>query len=675
MRDFTFKHRPDIDGLRAVAVLLVVLYHVGVPGITGGFVGVDVFFVISGYLITSLLVLEAETHGRISLSDFYARRVRRLFPALMIVMLVTVALGAVFLLPVFGEQTKLVKSAVATSLYLSNFYFWEYTGNYFDGPAELEPMLHTWSLAVEEQFYLFWPLLIISVMVVCRPGSAVFRRNVGIAMAVILVLSFAASVWSTAAYPRAAYYLMPSRAWQFAVGGLIAAVPSGNRDGNTLAGAFLSLLGLLTVVWSAIHLTAKSPFPGLNALAPTLGAGAVILGGLLNPTSVAARLLAIRPMVFIGLLSYSWYLWHWPLLSIAKSAALQAHDLPRDALLGAAAFVAAAITYYVVENPVRYRRPGPFARTKSTLWAGAAISVIMLAAAAGLGASAKFVAGRESRYLEASRAQRDEPPLRKDCHYHVPFQGLAERTRCTLGDPQNIQAILWGDSHADHLSSLMQAYAKEHPQGGILQRSFSSCRPFGSEAADILMQNDSCMQFNEVVKTEIADLQAKGMNGVVISAMWNAVVLNDPIRRPLAEPADGPLTIAEKGELTALALDRVVSGLEAQGLRVLIIAPTHVMPRRVPQCLARHDIEACSKDRASIEKIRKETMVALRQVAAAHPDSVRIWDPIDELCDDRLCLAQRGETIMYTDNHHLTARAARELLPAAEADLLWVVGK
>ncbi len=674
MRDVALKHRPDIDGLRAVAVLLVVLYHVGVPGITGGFIGVDVFFVISGYLITSLLVLEAEAHGRISLSDFYARRVRRLFPALMIVVLVSLALGAVFLLPVFGEQAKLVKSAMATSIYLSNFYFWKYTGNYFDGPAELEPMLHTWSLAVEEQFYLFWPLLIIGVTLLCRPGSARFRRNVGIAMAAILVLSFAVSLWSTTANPREAYYLMPSRAWQFAVGGLIAVVPLGKNDSHTSAGAFLTLIGLVMIVWSATHLTAKSPFPGLNALAPTLGAGAVIGGGLLNPNSLAARLLTIRPMVWIGLLSYSWYLWHWPLLSITKSAALQARDLPRDALIGAAALVAAAITYYVVENPIRYRRPGPFSRTRTTLWAGAVISVVMLTAAAGLGASAKFISSRESRYVSASSAHRDEPPLRKDCHYHVPFRGMAERSRCTFGDPQNIQAILWGDSHADHLSGLMQAYAKEHPPGGFIQRSFSACRPFGSEAADILPQNDSCKQFNEVVKAEIADLRTKGMKGVVLSAMWTAVVLVDPLRRPTAGSVDGPLTIPEKVELTAQALGRVVSGLEAQGLRVLIIAPTQVMPRLVPQCLARHGIEACSADRASFEKLRGDAMAALRKVAAAHPDSVRIWDPIDELCDDRLCLAQRGDTIMYTDDLHLTTQAARELLPAAEADLLWLVG-
>ena len=675
MRDSTFTHRPDIDGLRAVAVLLVVLYHVGVPGITGGFVGVDVFFVISGFLITSLLVLEAETRGRISLSDFYARRVRRLFPALMVVVLVTLLLGAIWLLPVFGEQTKLAKSAIATSIYLSNFYFWKFTGNYFDGPAELEPLLHTWSLAVEEQFYLFWPLLIIGVVAFCRPDSPRFRRNVGLAMLVLLVLSLGVSVWSTENHPRAAYYLMPSRAWQFAVGGVLAVILPAEKNAYPRAGAALAALGLVLIVWSAMSLTSKSSFPGFNALAPTLGTAAVIGGGYLNQSSVAARVLTLRPMVFVGLLSYSWYLWHWPLLSITRASALQAHDLPRDALIGLVAFVAATITYYVVENPIRFKRPGPFAATRSTLWTGAAISVVTAVAAVGLAAGAKFVGSNQERYVAADLAFRDDPPLRKDCHYEEPFDGLADRSRCTFGDATAIEAILWGDSHADHLSGLMQAFVEKGPARGIMQRSFSSCRPFGSEAADILRQGDACMEFNELVKAEIAELRAKGMKGVVLSSMWSAVVGNDPLQRPSTASGQGPLTAAEKVELTAQALDRAVAGLEAEGLRILIVAPTHIMPRLVPQCLARHSVEDCSGHRDTIEALRQPAMQALRKVAASHPDSVRIWDPIDQLCDSRLCFAQRGGTIMFTDDLHITATAARQLLPAAEADLRWLIGQ
>ena len=317
------RYRPEIDGLRAVAVVLVVLYHVGVPGITGGFVGVDVFFVISGYLITSLLVLEAETRGRISLSSFYARRIRRLFPALMVVVLATLLLGAIWLLPVFSEQTDLAKSAIATAFYVSNVYFWLFTGDYFGAPAALEPLLHTWTLAVEEQFYLFWPLLIIGALRLGRIRQTDLKRDLLKAVAVLFVISFVIGVWQTAASPRAAFYLMPARAWEFAVGGIVALIlPREKRSAPTGAG-WLSAVGLLVIIGSAVYLDDKAPFPGFNALMPTLGACAVIAGGALNQKSLAVRFLTTRPMVLIGLWSYSWYLWHWPLLAISRANALQ----------------------------------------------------------------------------------------------------------------------------------------------------------------------------------------------------------------------------------------------------------------------------------------------------------------------------------------------------------------
>jgi hypothetical protein len=303
------------------------------------------------------------------------------------------------------------------------------------------------------------------------------------------------------------------------------------------------------------------------------------------------------------------------------------------------------------------------------------ISVVTAVAAVGLAAGAKLVGSKQERYAAADLAFRDDPPLRKDCHYEEPFDGLADRSRCTIGDATAIEAILWGDSHADHLSGLMQAFVAEGSARGVIQRSFSSCRPFGSEVSDILRQGNACMEFNELVKAEIADLRAKGLKGVILSSMWSAVVHNDPLRRPSPASTEGPLTTAEKVELTAQALGRVVAGLEAQGLRILIIAPTHIMPRLVPQCLARHSAEACSGLREPIEMLREPAMQALRKVAAAHPATVRIWDPIDQLCDSRLCWAQRGDTIMFTDDLHITATAARQLLPAAEADLRWLVGQ
>ena len=359
-----------------------------------------------------------------------------------------------------------------------------------------------------------------------------------------------------------------------------------------------------------------------------------------------------------------------------RASALQAHDLPRDALIGLGAFVAATITYYVVENPIRFKRIGPFAATRSTLWAGAVISVVTAVAAIGLGRQ------RQTRRQQAgtlrgcrSRISGTIRPSARTATTKSLSTDWADRSRCTLGDAAAIEAILWGDSHADHLSGLMQAFVADVHARGVMQRSFSSCRPFGSEAVDILRQGDACMEFNELVKAEIADLRAKGMKGVVLSSMWSAVVGNDPLQRSSTSTEQGPLTTAEKVELMTQALDRVVAGLEAQGLRTLIVAPMHIMPRLVPQCLARHSAEDCAGRREPIELLREPALQALRKVAAAHPDTVRIWYLIEQVCDSQLCFAQRGNTIMYTDDLHLTATAARQLLPAAEADLRWLVGR
>jgi len=667
-----FEHRPDINGLRAVAVLLVVLYHVGVPHITGGFVGVDVFFVISGYLITSLLVLEAERTGHISLADFYARRVRRLFPALMLVVLATLIMGAIWLLPVFGEQVNLAKSAIATSTYLSNVYFWIYTGGYFDGPADLEPLLHTWSLAVEEQFYLVWPLLVMGVVWWRRHDTAKLRSDLLKVIVLAAVVSLALCVWSTHVKPRQAYYLMPPRAWEFAIGGLLALLLPGREQRSRWGGSLLSACGLLAVVASAFYLDRRSSFPGFNALVPTLGAGAVIAGGVLNRQALGARFLTLKPMTVIGLLSYSWYLWHWPLLAITRAVALEKSSLPRDAALGAVALLAAALTYRFIENPVRTQRPGPFAKTWSTLGAGAAISIFMALCAAALGASTHYTS-KEPRYSQAMIASRDTPPLRKACHYDAPFKGLADRKQCTFGDPEHIEALLWGDSHADHLSGLMQAFVADQGAGGIMQRSFSSCRPLQAQAAEVAQLSPACVKFNAAVEQEISELAGRGLKGVVLSSMWNAFMHDMKFEPSSAFVAADRLSPEEKLRVLTQAVDATVTRLQAQGLRVLLVAPTHIMPRLVPECLARHKPEECAAVRTEVEERRQFALTALKHVQASHPDSVRLWDPLNAICGDRLCMASRDGTAMYTDDLHFSASEARHLLSSAEPDLLWLV--
>jgi peptidoglycan/LPS O-acetylase OafA/YrhL len=668
-----FEYKPHVDGLRAIAVLLVVLFHVGVPGIAGGFTGVDVFFVISGYLITSLLLVEARDTGRVDLLGFYARRVRRLFPALLVVVLATLGLGAVFLLPIFEEQSALAKSAIATALYLSNFYFWRFTGDYFGAPTDFEPLLHTWSLAVEEQFYFVWPLLVIAVLKLWAGPGADLRRRLGIALLALSVLSFALNLWLTHSQASAAFYLMPTRAWQFGAGGLLGLWLAGRPEIGPVPANAMAFSGLLAVIGGGLFLSERG-FPGAAALVPTLGATALIAGNTLNPAGLLARLLACGPLRFIGLVSYAWYLWHWPLLAIARASALQRQDLTRDLLIGAASFGFAVLTWWLVEQPVRRYRPGPFRATRGTLATGVAISAVIAVAAVGLAQSARYQAKADPRYAAAIHAKGDVPPRRKTCNHPLlhEFRGLPSVDACTSGNAGAVRAVLWGDSHADHLSGLLEAYAARRPERGLLQRTMSSCRTYGDDPAKKSAgMVRACEDFNVAVEDELGELKAQGLTGVIFSTMWISVFRNTAVMPNTL----GANTSPEYYAAAEAQLDAVITRLEAAGLRVLLVGPFHLMPHEVPQCLARHSEGDCAAPRERIEQQRAPSLAVIRRVAARHdPERVHVWDPADAVCDSAACPARRGDDVLYTDALHLTAAGARSLLQSASAQLDWVTG-
>ena len=257
-------YRPDIDGLRAIAILTVVACHVGVGGWSGGYVGVDVFFVISGYLITSLLVAEAKQHQRIDLWGFYARRVRRLLPALLTVVLGALLLGLIFLVSVDGEQQGLARSAVAALLFNANHYYWWTTGGYFDTPTALLPLLHLWSLSVEEQFYLIWPLGLIGLL--GRRSAHGFEQRVRVVLSVVVVVSFAFAIWLVSRNQSAAFYLMPARAWELALGAIVAVMPSPARARkiSRSSGRRLDLQDSGPSLWRLRLTIGRRYFPGLR---------------------------------------------------------------------------------------------------------------------------------------------------------------------------------------------------------------------------------------------------------------------------------------------------------------------------------------------------------------------------------------------------------------------------
>ena len=332
-------YRPEIDGLRAIAVVAVVLYHAGF-GFHAGLVGVDVFFVISGYLITSLLFRERETTGRINLTAFYARRVRRIVPALVVVVVATVIASAFKLSP-FGEIRQTAQSGAASLLFVANIFFQAHTGGYFDPSAERMPLLHLWSLGVEEQFYLLWPLGLIALL-----GS--LHKATFAIVGICGLVSLALTEFLIYGHPQAAFYQMPARFWELALGGLIALKPAGRLVDGRMPAAVGAMIVLAATLIPIGH------FPGIGALPAVFGAG-LLLYAIHGSSRLGwtGAVLRSRPMVFFGLISYSLYLWHWPLLALERATHAGQLSIELRAMICAISVVLAWLSCCFIERPLR----------------------------------------------------------------------------------------------------------------------------------------------------------------------------------------------------------------------------------------------------------------------------------------------------------------------------------
>ena len=341
------QYRPEVDGLRTLAVLPVILFHAGFETFSGGFVGVDVFFVISGYLITSIILVELAA-GHFTLARFYERRARRILPALIFVMFACIPFAWLWMSP--RELKDFAQSVVAVSLFGSNILFWVESG-YFNAAAELKPLLHTWSLAVEEQYYVLFPLFL---MLTWRLG----QRSTLIMLAAVAVLSLGFAEWSAHRYPDAAFYLLPFRMWELLLGAfaafLLAKMPHGLAESRPIQGQILAALGLLLIAYGVFTFDELTPFPGFNALPPAIGALLIILFAM--PRTHVGRLLATRPMVQIGLISYSAYLWHQPLFAFARLRSTHEPAAWLFTTLAAVSLILAYLTWRHIEWPFRDRR-------------------------------------------------------------------------------------------------------------------------------------------------------------------------------------------------------------------------------------------------------------------------------------------------------------------------------
>ena len=428
--------RPDIEGLRGVAVLLVVACHCGLGWCAGGFVGVDVFFVLSGYLITGLLAAEYRATSRIDLPVFFARRARRLLPNCTLVLVAVTLAAALIFAP--KEMAATGQAACAAALYISNVFFDITASDYFAPQVEGNPLLHTWSLGVEEQFYLVWPLLILF----AHRGAHALRRSI-----VVLVGSAAASfafcLIATRIAPTIAFFELPSRAWEFAAGGLLALVPlSRARSGMSWVSA-CGIVGLAMILGTAAVLRGGAGFPGFVVLLPVIGTLAALFAGSVTPRRGVSAVLSAAPLQFLGARSYSWYLWHWPFVVFAG---VLFPGITVYGKLGAAvaSLAVAALVYRLVERPVRQNRYFVGRPGLSLGIAGGAMA-LSIAASLGLVAFEQDQLRKDHRFQLISAATNDAGELPRSCFSAGPS---AEVKVCEFGAAASPAMVLFGDSHA-----------------------------------------------------------------------------------------------------------------------------------------------------------------------------------------------------------------------------------
>lgn len=625
-------YRADIDGLRAVAVLAVVLNHLSSSLVPGGFVGVDVFFVISGYLITRIISREIK-EGRFSFTHFYERRARRIFPALFAMLAGTLAAGYWLLLP--SDYLHALRAALATLGFASNILLWHQQSSYFDATdSKLDPLLHTWSLAVEEQFYLLFPIFLL----ICHRYWR--QRMVWVLLGCALV-SLAGAELVVKGNRNAVYFLSPFRAWELLAGSLLAygALPA---IGSRWLREALSAVGLAAILLACGLYRDATVFPGFTAMVPVLGAAAVIHAGSSGPTW-AGRLLQWRPLVYVGLISYSLYLWHWPLIVLVQYATgLEPPTVIRAALLMAASLLLASASYHFVEQPLRR---GTGWQPRRTLASSGALVLVL-----GLFCTIGMVLGGFPERFAAAVVSLDK--ARSPVIPYSQCSNLAPDTACLVGaGAGEPEMLLWGDSHlVSYAPALHEVLARRGQRALLLP--YPGCAPVFGAASSI---GAGCRDAQARVKAHL--LAHPTIRTVVMAGYWsNYFRAGGPLQ--MVSAAGQPLGGQAAAEVGLRATLRWL----AQNQRaVVLIGPLPAYGKSVPAALA---LEAATgqifaRSFASEHRLASAPFAAV--VNEFEPDPV-FWfvDPLPWLCAPQCALIRDGVSL-YRDAHHLSVAGAMAL--------------
>ncbi len=609
------KHRDDIDGLRAIAVLPVLFFHLGISGFGGGFVGVDVFFVISGYVI-ALSLLKDFGQNRFSILAFYERRVRRIFPALIFTFAATSIAAWIFLLPSHLEDFS--KSLVSSALFVSNVYFWKFSG-YFENSALLRPLLHTWSLSVEEQFYIFMPVAMYAIW-------RFLKARWTLPFLSILLASLALSIIATTTAPTANFFLLPTRAWELLLGVLLAVRPLPRVSG--IKAELLAALGLGLILFAVATYSKATSFPGLNALVPCLGAATLIYAGTGGSTG-AGRILSLKPLVWIGLISYSLYLVHWPIVVFARYVTLREPTAGETVAIVVASIALAAFSWRFIEQP--FRCPKTRVPRARLLLGG----VASMGLAATVGIAGVALGGAAWRFPDLPKPVGDTADYWKtgtcflmgDLDYRK-----WDATACTRTTGAAENALLWGDSFAAHYVPGILANA-DMMSANVMQYTAAGCPPvldYYSYARPL------CQDFN---RHALEIIKRYGIKTVILSSRWTDLESRglDLVRNTIKTLQEAHVDVWLLGQSTEFASDAWVIGYrKGRGAKGVDAWP----------------LAFDSAINARLEK---------------HAGGAYFVNPLDYLCRDEICAYRENGELLYADYGHFSpagsSRAVKAYFP------------
>ncbi|MCH9689859.1 MAG: acyltransferase [Gammaproteobacteria bacterium] len=634
---YPIKYRAEIDGLRAIAVLSVILFHAGFEFFSGGFVGVDVFFVISGFLITNIILTEKQD-GIFSILNFYERRARRILPALFFIMLVCLPFAWFWMLP--DQLIDFSKSLGAVSTFISNIFFWRDTG-YFSAASGEKPLLHTWSLGIEEQYYFLFPLLI---LLFWRTG----KKNLPPLLTTTLILSLFISEYAVRYHPSASFFLIPTRAWEFLVGSLLAFIAFKNiiphQYFSLKTNQTLSFIGLTLLIFPVFIFSEGTPFPGLYALVPVIGTALIIVFS--YPGTFTSKLLSHRFIVGIGLISYSAYLWHQPLFAFTR---IYWVDQPQQYvffILTLLTLPLAFLTWKFVERP--FRNKITFSRHQ--VFSLSSVGILFFTAVGVIGYYQHGFPGRLSAHQQALLAASANPERifnQKRVCFLDPDQDKNAFGTCTLEKKGKGHILLWGDSHAAHLSSGLHAINQYQT---LTQFTASGCPPIVDvDFNKALPKRPYCRNINTYIMEKI---KKNPPDKVILAAQWGM-----------------------RGDYW-LQLQSTISQLQQLGIQdIIIVGPAPVWDDTLPHIMARFNAPFSELPKRLKSHLLEETYLLDEEMKNfAQQWKVNYLSLLSILCNHDGCLTKLGETpdqLMNFDNNHFTEPGSKYVISKL-SEKLWL---